>query len=1011
MKEESSLSREKRSGTKGLGFSISSRMKRRVRSIVSIALVVAMVCAVIPYWPEGLFMDKVQAATESSEWTTANSTLYAAADSTAPVTQTSTGSEFKLTNASDKSITIQSESTGQLKVRSEQGDFQVNNGTVLTIPVVTGAKKCTISLAAYSDVNTSVQVSGTGVVSSTITPDTAGTSWSVYTIDCVLNGATEVTLTMTANNYFRSIAVSSSTSEYETKGTLNNMDAEWTYEATNVLKDTADATVSQVQGKAGTYTNADGDILYVDATTGKFAPSVANTRIQVNTGTKMYIPVKGDKATIKLTVNKNTCSDADTFFDTCMSIEGHSILSAKCTEIKANASDSNYKDVTIVAYLDGSDADVLLTSIYTSSNYVKSISVACEELDKLTMAGTVNSAAQIPDGTEVVITNVTGNGAQYKAAITDGSYTVEIPVEEAGNDFTVAISDQEYQITSGNDSYTLSKTDIKAGEAVDVTNNLTIAKLSTYELSGSITGFDSTYNIDNLDLEFTPSGASTFVPEVTVDKINGTYVAKLEKDAEYSVSLLGVNDYEITSKSTQISNSEDSAMNITVAKKAAYSVNLTLPTELDVTGKEVTYKYTNTADEYVYSFSNAADIKLRDGEYTLSLEGDFEAMPYSVKSGADVTVQGGAVNQAIAVEEVKEWSFAGSGSSRFYTKTIQGATGYYYGLKIDATTGKLAPNGNAASSNSAQFTAGAKISIPVTGKCTVSVTAYQAGYALYTIGGEAASTTEATSTYKYTSSEAGMVDIVATGSAYLGSISVVYDAKEVDFHEQEAMPSLMTYGTADSLVVQPTGQRLIMTQTAGSLGTTAGAVNSSVSYYGFEQTDKAYKLTADVVVESSGASNSNGVFFGAFNNKAIATVGIRNKTGLRGIYSKSSSDMAGAGGVNTSIAEKQMVTFTVEKKADAFVVTATPKGEETQTMEFKYDKSCVLFAENGINTPVSYGFIVSGATVRVNNMKYYDETGKLLYDQNACYDPAGTAPVVKSVTGTGSESREYITVN
>ena len=48
-----------------------------------------------------------------------------------------------------------------------------------------------------------------------------------------------------------------------------------------------------------------------------------------------------------------------------------------------------------------------------------------------------------------------------------------------------------------------------------------------------------------------------------------------------------------------------------------------------------------------------------------------------------------------------------------------GTTGYYNGLAIDATKGKLVPNGP--SPNSAQFTTGAKITIPVSGKCTISV--------------------------------------------------------------------------------------------------------------------------------------------------------------------------------------------------------------------------------------------------------------------------------------------------
>ena len=70
--------------------------------------------------------------------------------------------------------------------------------------------------------------------------------------------------------------------------------------------------------------------------------------------------------------------------------------------------------------------------------------------------------------------------------------------------------------------------------------------------------------------------------------------------------------------------------------------------------------------------------------------------------------------------------------------------------------------------------------MPVSGKCTISVEAYQPQYALYTIGGTAADTTTAVSTYTYDSEEAGTVEIVSTGGAYLSKISVVYAAKDVE---------------------------------------------------------------------------------------------------------------------------------------------------------------------------------------------------------------------------------------
>ena len=77
----------------------------------------------------------------------------------------------------------------------------------------------------------------------------------------------------------------------------------------------------------GTYTNGDKDVLYVDATSGKFQPKTDGTnRIQVNTGTKIVIPAAGDKAVIKLTVNKNVGTDKDSILGNTLNITYRLIL-------------------------------------------------------------------------------------------------------------------------------------------------------------------------------------------------------------------------------------------------------------------------------------------------------------------------------------------------------------------------------------------------------------------------------------------------------------------------------------------------------------------------------------------------------------------------------------------------------------------------------------------------------------------------------------------------------------
>ena len=99
--------------------------------------------------------------------------------------------------------------------------------------------------------------------------------------------------------------------------------------------------------------------------------------------------------------------------------------------------------------------------------------------------------------------------------------------------------------------------------------------------------------------------------------------------------------------------------------------------------------------------------------------------------------------------------------------TIQGTTGEYQGLQVDATNGKFYVR-----SDWAQFNTGTIIKIPVSGPSTVVIVGYDSNY---TYDGTAAENAE--TTYDYAGSE-GFVTLVATGNTYLGSISVTATGEE-----------------------------------------------------------------------------------------------------------------------------------------------------------------------------------------------------------------------------------------
>ena len=965
--------------------------------------------------PEGLFSITAKAAEKASAEWTVSSTMYADGDNDNSVTELN-GKSGKLVNSNNDELLINANSgkmaNRSLKAGSTNKDFQVNAGTVMTFPVINNAKSCTVTLQASSGITVD-DIECTGMNDVKVT---SGGSKSYVITGMVDKNATTVSVKLKAQKYLYMIKVDSSTSYATTSASFadgGDTKAEWGYSETVLSSKGSNIAI---QSDTGTYTNGDKDVLYVDATSGKFQPTTGD-RIQVNTGTKIVIPAAGDKAVIKLTVNKNVGTDKDSILGNTLNITGSDKVLRKmeCISCVAN-SDSGYVDVEFECYLTGDEGE--LTLDVKTNTYIRNLSIECVELNKKVINGTITSKSDIPSDMQVVATNNT-TGLTYTSDITvaengkSGTYSIEVPAEDEVMEYEISLSNPAYQIKSG-----IYKHSVSTETAARITADLTVISLDTCTVTGKINGITEGYYTEGLELVFTTTEETDYVPEVTIDTDTWKYTAKFEKGVSYSVAVKGANDYEVTSVSDGIKYSEDAELDITVGLKPTYAVTVSLPEEPDLTGKNVKYIYMNNDDGYEYVFTDKDAIKLREGSYTLTLGGDFLALPYKVKSGNTVTVKGAEASHKLIFEQVTSWSFVKSDDGDYYDDNIMGTTGYYNGLAIDATKGKLVPNGP--SPNSAQFTTGAKITIPVSGKCTISVKSYAPAstYALYTIAGEPASKDDVTTVYNYEDESEGTVEIVSTGSAYIVSISIVYAAKDVEYNEQPAMPKTYDYGTASNLVVQPTGQKLVLTQTGGTLNTTTNTdkstnINNTVSFFGFDETTDANKLTADITITECGSSNTNGIFFGAFNKNYIDTLGIRKSNGLKMVYSKKPSDLAGASSkADATIPAGTVVTFTVEKTDDALVIKATPKGGETKTATYSYSASDnLLFNADKKNTAVSYGFVLAGVKATIQNMKYIAQDGTVLYDQNKCYNAVGTAPVVKEVTAKAAYTRDYITVS
>ena len=982
----------------------SVRKKGWFKRISAVIMAVALILSGISI-PDGLFAVKAKAAENSSASWSMSDKMYKEGDSENTVSELNKA-KGTLVNSNNDELILDATSA---KITNRNQDFQVNTDLVLTFPLVENARTCTITIQSYNELtNDNIEIAG--MSDYVFTTDTT-TSYKSYIIKGVVNkGVTEVSVKLKLNTYFNSIKIDSSTSTATTSAAFSadklsgfetgkTISAEWNY-SNGTISDSGSNT--QIYNKTGKYTNKDGDVLYIDASKengAAFKLDSSYSRIQLNKGVEINVPVVGDKAVITLLLSKNYTGTTteDILTDSMISINDNSnLLYKKCTSNEKY--DDNYRKIEITCYLSGAEGEITVIS-NVAKNYLQSLSIQCEELEKTSIKGTITSSSAIPDGTSVVAVNKT-TGLQYSGIISDNMYSVEVPVEDEEMEYELSISNPAYIITSGITSVKVSKE--ASGQ---VTADITIMKLSTKMVTGNITGIADEYDVSQLGVSFLTDADTEYVPEVVMAADKKSYSARVEKGVTYNVVLTGADDYEITSAHSGVSYTEDGVLDITAGLKPTYAVTLNLPDKPDLTGKNIIYTYTNKDNSrYTYSFDSKDNIRLREGSYTLTIGGDFIAQPYKLKSGADITVKSGEVTQKVIFEQITSWSFV-SGSGDYFNKTIQNNTGYYNGLYIDASTGKLAASGD-----KAQFNGGTKIVVPVTGRCTVSVEAYSGMYALYTIGGEAASTTTAVSSYRYDSKEAGTVEIVSTGGdAYIKSISVVYDAKEVEYVEQPKMPVIT--GSTDSLVVQPEGQRLKLTQTGGTLSADKTNISSTVSYYGFEETADINKLSADIIINSCGNSSSNGLFFGAYDGSMIATAGIRKSTELKQIYYKGTSEPVGAGSaLSGTVAVGTMVNFEMVKTDEGLAISVTPKGQTEQQLVYKYT-STELFKTDKAATTVSYGFVLAGVEATIKNMKYEAADGTVLYDQNKCYKAEGTAPEIDTVTAIGSDSREYIDVS
>ncbi len=277
------------------------------------------------------------------------------------------------------------------------------------------------------------------------------------------------------------------------------------------------------------------------------------------------------------------------------------------------------------------------------------------------------------------------------------------------------------------------------------------------------------------------------------------------------------------------------------------------------------------------------------------------------------------------------WDWQNSSPASITSTSIQNTTGTLDSniegivLTVDASNnGKLAYN----SSGYAQFNSGTEIKVPVNAGSTVTVVAYTGQYK-YTVAGVAATANTTT----YTAAKDGYCPIVATGTAYLYSISVTNVTADADHTES---------------VVEFTAANTTVTNDEATLGLTATTVTPEDSGVATAE------ITTDgIVITSVAAGTTKITAKDASENAATITVTVSATGAITVAVTKYTS--------STSIDETTTINF-------------GSSGNYTTIANF--DISNATIRDNGgDNSQISSGYVQfavkAGAKVDVSSYSEY----------------------------------------
>ena len=300
----------------------------------------------------------------------------------------------------------------------------------------------------------------------------------------------------------------------------------------------------------------------------------------------------------------------------------------------------------------------------------------------------ISNAAGIPSSYSLVFTNTAGK--TWTAPVNSGTYNINLPIGYTYNLSLVGANG--YIITSGASVNT-------TGAASTLLNNLAITKVTLENLSGNITGLGT--SISNLGLTFTPAPASgsVYVPTPVINTANSTYSVNLDQNVLYTITASGVNDYQISPSTVNISANTISDLSFTAKPVYPITINASGLTTTQLASLQL--KFTNINETgYSYSFTDVSNINLRNGTYKIEAIG-LDNYPVELALTSNLLVNNGAVSKTISFQPVTKWSF----DDKAFSST---STVYYKGMQLNGTVSGRQAQGDLTANS------GATILVPVT---------------------------------------------------------------------------------------------------------------------------------------------------------------------------------------------------------------------------------------------------------------------------------------------------------